>query len=165
MRVASSWPTGLKFLLAAHVPGDSYTAPRRHGRITHPPEDVPHGGFGPDLSCYPALSHGSSELPTGACFLTSEDATDEFGFGLISLSQPLIAVHHVPSSSWNPQRHTVTSEPVTCKIHTSSMSLLIHFCNHAHSQITFGIWPLVLQCGFILYRWCCCRNLFQRCHV
>ena len=27
---------------------------------THQPEDVPHGGFGPDLPCYPPLSHGSS---------------------------------------------------------------------------------------------------------
>ena len=32
------------FLLAAHVPVSSCTAPRRHGRITHRPQDVPEGG-------------------------------------------------------------------------------------------------------------------------
>ena len=38
------------------------TAPRRHGIITHQPEDVPFGGFRPELSCYPPLSHGSSRF-------------------------------------------------------------------------------------------------------
>ena len=32
-----------------HTPRD------RHGKITHKPEDVPCGGFDPDLPCYPAL--------------------------------------------------------------------------------------------------------------
>ena len=53
---------GLEFPLAAHVPGNSCTAPRRHGRITHQPEDGPHGGFGPDMPCNPPLSHGSSSF-------------------------------------------------------------------------------------------------------
>ena len=39
---------------------NSCTAPRRHGRITHQPEGLANGGFGPDLSCDPPLSHGSS---------------------------------------------------------------------------------------------------------
>ena len=58
---ASSCPQP-EFLLAAQVPVNPCPAPRRHGRITHQPEDVPHGGFGPDLPCYPPLSHGSSRL-------------------------------------------------------------------------------------------------------
>ena len=45
---------------AADVPVSSRRVPRRHGRITQQPEDVPHGGFGPDLPCYPPRSHGSS---------------------------------------------------------------------------------------------------------
>ena len=45
---------------AADVPVSSRRVPRRHGRITQQPEDVPHGGFGPDLQCYPPRSHGSS---------------------------------------------------------------------------------------------------------
>ena len=44
------------------MPGNSCTAPRRHGSITHQPEDAPYGGFGPDLPCYPPLSHGSSKF-------------------------------------------------------------------------------------------------------
>ena len=38
---------------------DSCISPRRHGRITHQPQDVPFGGFGLDLPCKPPLSHGS----------------------------------------------------------------------------------------------------------
>ena len=63
---------GPEFSLVAHVQVNSSTAPRRHGRIPHPPEDVPYGGFGPDLPCYPPLSHGSeegSEVTTGGCHL------------------------------------------------------------------------------------------------
>ena len=41
---------------------NSCTSPRRHGRITHQPEDA---GSGPDLSCYPPLSHGSSRFKVG----------------------------------------------------------------------------------------------------
>ena len=58
VRFANSWPTprarnkrlthsGLEFLLAAYVPTDSCTFPRR---------------LGPHLSCYPPLSHGSSRF-------------------------------------------------------------------------------------------------------
>ena len=61
------WPrclihSGLEFLLAAYAPGDSCTFPRRHGQITHHPEDAPYGGFGPDLPCCPPVSHGSSRF-------------------------------------------------------------------------------------------------------
>ena len=28
----------------------------------NPPKDAPYGGFGPDLPCYPPLSHGSSRF-------------------------------------------------------------------------------------------------------
>ena len=45
-----------------HQPVNSCTAPRRHGRTTHQPEDVPYGGYGPDLPCHPPLSHGSSVM-------------------------------------------------------------------------------------------------------
>ena len=45
---------GLEFLLTAHVPENSCTVPKRHGRKTH----QPYRGFAPDLpSCSP-LSHG-----------------------------------------------------------------------------------------------------------
>ena len=44
-----------ELMLAAHVPVNSCTAPRRHGRVTHQPDEVPYGGFGPE----------GSELPTG----------------------------------------------------------------------------------------------------
>ena len=54
--------SGLEFLLAAYVVGDSWTSPRRHGRLTHQPEDVPYGWFGGDLPCYPPLSHGTSRF-------------------------------------------------------------------------------------------------------
>ena len=50
-----------ELLLAANVPGDSCTVPRRRGSITHQPEDAPYGGFGPDLPCSP-LSDGSSRF-------------------------------------------------------------------------------------------------------
>ena len=50
----------LEFSLAACVPVNSRTAPRRRGRITHKPEDVPYRGFDPELPCYPQLSLGSS---------------------------------------------------------------------------------------------------------
>ena len=40
-------PPEPEFLVTAHVPVNSCTAPRRHGRITHLPEEVPHGGFWP----------------------------------------------------------------------------------------------------------------------
>ena len=57
-----------EFLLAAHVPVNSCAAPRRHGRITHQPEDVWYGGwFGPDLPCYPPLSHKSLRFEVGGC--------------------------------------------------------------------------------------------------
>ena len=45
--------SGLEFHLAAHVPRSSCTSPRRHGRLTHQPEDALYGGSGPDLPCYP----------------------------------------------------------------------------------------------------------------
>ena len=48
-----------EFHLAVHVVVNSCTAPRRRGRTTHQSEDVPYGGFGPDLPCYPLLSHKS----------------------------------------------------------------------------------------------------------
>ena len=32
---------------------NSCTSQRRHGRITHQPDDAPYGGFVPDLPCYP----------------------------------------------------------------------------------------------------------------
>ena len=51
-----------EFLLAASVPANSCTAARCHGRTTHQPEDVPYGRFGPDLPCYPPLSHASSKF-------------------------------------------------------------------------------------------------------
>ena len=54
--------SGHEFLLAAYVPMNSCTSPRRHGRITHQPQDAPYGGFGPDLPCYPPMSHGSSRF-------------------------------------------------------------------------------------------------------
>ena len=38
------------------MPVNSCTALRRHGRITHQPEDVLDGGFGPELPCCPPLS-------------------------------------------------------------------------------------------------------------
>ena len=37
----------LEFLLAASLPRGSGTSPRRRRRITHQPEEVPYGGFGP----------------------------------------------------------------------------------------------------------------------
>ena len=57
VRVAGNWPTPkgryrclmhslLAFLLAAYVPRDSHTFPRRHGRIHHQPEDASYRGFG-----------------------------------------------------------------------------------------------------------------------
>ena len=55
-------PTDAEFLLATHVPANSCTSQKRHGRITHQPEDVPYGGLDPDLSCNPPLSHGSSRF-------------------------------------------------------------------------------------------------------
>ena len=66
-----------EFRLAVCVQVNSCKAPRRNGWKTRQPEDVPYGGFGPDLPCYPPMSHGSfrfavherrtqgSELPTG----------------------------------------------------------------------------------------------------
>ena len=72
VRVASSWPTpgardtclnsGLEFHQVANVPRDSCTFPRCNGRITHKQEDAPDGGFGPDLPCYPPMSHKSSRF-------------------------------------------------------------------------------------------------------
>ena len=50
------------FFLAAQVPVNSNTVPRRHGRITHQPDDAPYGGRGPDLPSNPPLSHGSSKF-------------------------------------------------------------------------------------------------------
>ena len=41
--------SGPEFLLAASVPEDSCTSPRRHGSITHQPQDAAYGGFGPVL--------------------------------------------------------------------------------------------------------------------
>ena len=41
-------------LVAASVPVNLCTVPRRHGRITHQPGVAPHEGFGPDLPCYPS---------------------------------------------------------------------------------------------------------------
>ena len=51
-----------EFLLAASKPVNSCTVPRRHGRMTHQPQDVPYGGCGPDLPCHSPLSHGSSRF-------------------------------------------------------------------------------------------------------
>ena len=50
--------SGPEFHLAANVPVNSCTVPRRHGSIHHPPEDILYGGIGPDLPCYPPPSHG-----------------------------------------------------------------------------------------------------------
>ena len=44
------------------MPVYSCTVQRRHGRITHQPEDVP---FGRELPCYPPVSHGSSRIEVG----------------------------------------------------------------------------------------------------
>ena len=52
--IAACSRTEPQFLLAAYVPMNSCTAPRRHGKITHQPEDVPYG-CGPDLPCHPPL--------------------------------------------------------------------------------------------------------------
>ena len=49
-----------EFHLTAFVPVNSCTDLRSHGRTTHQPEDVPYGGFRPELRYYPPLSHGSS---------------------------------------------------------------------------------------------------------
>ena len=54
--------SGLEFLLALHVTVNSCTTPRHHGRIAHQPGDVPYGGFGTDVLCYPPPSHGSSRF-------------------------------------------------------------------------------------------------------
>ena len=51
--------SGLEFLVTAHVPVNWCTAPRRHGRITRQLEEVPYGGFRPDLPWHLPLSHGS----------------------------------------------------------------------------------------------------------
>ena len=53
---------GNEFLLTVHASLNSRTVPRCHGRITHQPEDVPHGGFDPHLPCCPPLFHGSSSF-------------------------------------------------------------------------------------------------------
>ena len=45
--------SGPEFLLAPFVPEVSCTSPRRHGKITHTPEEAPKGGFGPHLPYYP----------------------------------------------------------------------------------------------------------------
>ena len=71
-QAAFSYPEPV-LLLSTDVPMNSYTAPRHHGTITHQPEDFPNGGFGPDLLCYPPLSHGSStEEPSLARSVTPE---------------------------------------------------------------------------------------------
>ena len=57
---------GLEFLMTAYVPVKSCRVPRRHGRTTHQTEDTPFGGFGPDLPCYPPLSHESASLDVPA---------------------------------------------------------------------------------------------------
>ena len=56
-----------EFPLAASVPVtvSSCTVPRHHGRLTNEPEDVPYGGFCPDLPCHPPLPHGSSRFEVG----------------------------------------------------------------------------------------------------
>ena len=66
--------SGLEFHLAACVPVNSCTAPRRHGRITHQPEDAPYGGFGSSLPCCPPLSHGSSRFEVDFSSTSEEQA-------------------------------------------------------------------------------------------
>ena len=51
-----------EFLMAACVPMNSCTAPRRHERISHQPEDASCGRCGPDRPCCPPLPHGSSRI-------------------------------------------------------------------------------------------------------
>ena len=43
------------------MPVNSCTALGRHGRISHQPEDVQYGGFGPNRPCCHSLSHESSK--------------------------------------------------------------------------------------------------------
>ena len=57
---AFTCPEPYFFFGAAHVPVNSCTAPRRLGKITRQPEEVPYGRFGSDPPCYPPLSHESS---------------------------------------------------------------------------------------------------------
>ena len=46
--------------LAACVPSNARTIPRRHPRINRQPEDAHYGGFGPELPCCPPMSRWSS---------------------------------------------------------------------------------------------------------